>query len=186
MLYNLDAPLGDDWGRSRLTRSKNSSDSPCQAYVGAVYVTSTISFRRSKASVEITRRTDYAIRLLLELVRSGGGPVSVRTLATSQDVPYAFARGIQRDLAAAGLVETRRGASGGVVLARDPGDISLLDVVRATQVSTSCSVCTNDPTWCSRMGGCSVHRVWREADEMMGNYLAGQSLAGLTEQERDR
>jgi Rrf2 family protein len=135
--------------------------------------------------MEITRRTDYAIRILLELARSEGGPISVRTLATSQDVPYAFARGIQRDLVAAGLVQTRRGVSGGVVLARDPREISLLDVVRATQTSTSCSVCTNDPTWCSRMGGCVVHKVWRQADEMMGNYLAGQSLAGLVEQERE-
>ena len=134
--------------------------------------------------MDITRRTDYAIRILLELARSDGDPVSVRTLATTQEVPYAFARGIQRDLAAAELVQTRRGASGGVVLGRDPRDISLLDVVRATQTSDSCSVCTRDPTWCSRMGGCVVHRVWREADEMMGNYLSGQSLAGLVEQER--
>ena len=136
--------------------------------------------------MEITRRTDYAIRILMALARSGGGPVSVRVLAESQDVPYAFARGIQRDLAAAGLVESRRGAAGGAVLAREPGDITLLDVVHATQASSSCAVCTNDPTWCSRMNGCSVHRVWREADEMMAGYLGSKSLAGLIGQERGR
>jgi Rrf2 family protein len=134
--------------------------------------------------MEITRRTDYAIRILMELARSDGGPVSVRTLATSQEVPYAFARGIQRDLAAAGIVESRRGAAGGAVLARPASDISLLDVARATQTNTSCSVCTNDPTWCNRMGGCSVHRVWREADDMMTGYLGSKSLAGLIGQER--
>jgi Rrf2 family protein len=134
--------------------------------------------------MEITRRTDYAIRLLLELVRLGGGPVSVRKLAEVQEVPYAFARGIQRDLAAAGLVESRRGASGGVVLARSPEEITLYDVALATQQSVSCSVCTSDPTWCSRMGGCAVHRVWRDVDEMVGKYLKGQSLAGLLKQER--
>jgi Rrf2 family protein len=135
--------------------------------------------------MEITRRTDYAIRILLELTRSGGGPVSVKSLAASQGVPYAFARSIQRELAGAGLVETRRGATGGVVLARDPHAISLLDVVTATQASTSCSVCTKDPGWCSRMGGCAVHEVWRHVDEMVGKYLAGQSLAGLIGQERE-
>jgi len=136
--------------------------------------------------MEITRRTDYAIRILMELARSGGGPVSVRVLATSQDVPYAFARGIQRDLAAAGLVESRRGAAGGAVLTRSPEEITLLDVVHATQTNSSCSVCTNDPTWCNRMGGCSVHKVWREADEMMTGYLGTKSLAGLIGQERGR
>ena len=136
--------------------------------------------------MEITRRTDYAIRILMELARSDGGPVSVRTLATSQDVPYAFARGIQRDLTAAGLVESRRGAAGGAMLARSAEDITLLDVVHATQTNSSCSVCTNDPAWCNRMGGCAVHRVWREADEMMAKYLGTKSLAGLIEQERGR
>ena len=136
--------------------------------------------------MEITRRADYAIRLLMELARCGGGPVSVRALAESQDVPYAFARGIQRDLAAAGLVESRRGATGGVILARPASEITLLDVVKATQTCTSCSVCVNDPTWCKRMGGCTVHQVWREADEMISDYLGTKSLAGLIGLERGR
>jgi Rrf2 family protein len=135
--------------------------------------------------VEITRRTDYAIRMLLELARSGGGPKSVRSLASSQEVPYAFARGIQRDLTAAGIVESRRGASGGAVLARLPEDVTLLAVVRATQ-STSCAVCTSDEGWCDRMGDCVVHEVWKEADEMVSDYLGRKSLAGLINQERGR
>lgn len=136
--------------------------------------------------MEITRRTDYAIRMLLELARSGGGPVSVRKLADSQEVPYAFARGIQRDLSAAGLVSTLRGSSGGAVLAKAPAEITLLDVVRTMQGSVSCSVCAKDRTWCSRMGGCAVHRVWRDADEMMTRYLGSKSLTGLIEQEKGR
>jgi Rrf2 family protein len=101
-------------------------------------------------------------------------------------VPYAFARGIQRDLTAAGLLESRRGANGGAILTRPPEEITLLEVVGATQVSSSCSVCTSDPTWCDRMNGCPVHPVWREADEMMAGYLGSKSLAGLIGQERGR
>jgi Rrf2 family protein len=136
--------------------------------------------------MEITRRTDYAIRILLELARSGGGPLSVRLLAEKQDVPYAFARGIHRDLAAAGLVEARRGSAGGAMLARSPHEITLLDVLHATQGSASCAVCSRDMTWCKRVAGCVVHRVWREADEMMVRYLGSKSLTGLIEQERGR
>jgi Rrf2 family protein len=136
--------------------------------------------------MEITRRTDYAIRMLLELVRAGGGPVSVRKLADRQEVPYAFARGIQRELATAGIVSTLRGSAGGAVLARAASEITLLDVVSTMQGSVSCSVCGKDRTWCSRMGGCAVHRVWREADEMMTRYLGSKSLTGLIEQEKGR
>ena len=136
--------------------------------------------------MEVSRRTDYAIRILLELARSDGGPVSVRTLARRQDVPYAFARGIQRELVAAGLVESRRGAHGGIVLARPAETISLLDVVEAMQGAPSCSVCTSDPDWCDRMGDCAVHSVWSEADEMVSEYLGSKSLAGLIGSEGGR
>jgi Rrf2 family protein len=136
--------------------------------------------------VGVSRRTDYAIRILLELARSNGEPVSVRTLAETQDVPYAFARGIQRELVSAGLVESRRGAHGGIMLARSPDAISLLDVVQATQGAPSCSVCTSDPGWCQRMGDCAIHGVWSEVDRMVSEYLGSKSLAGLIGSEGGR
>jgi len=135
--------------------------------------------------VEITRRTDYAIRLLLELVRSGGGPVSVRELATRQCVPYAFARAVQRDLVAQGLLTTLRGAKGGAVLAIAPADLTLLRIVTAVQGEPSVSVCSTDPAWCSLSAGCSVHRVWRGADDMLRDYLGSKTLAGLYAEERN-
>ena len=136
--------------------------------------------------MEVSRRTDYAIRILLELARSDGEPVSVRALADTQDVPYAFARGIQRELVSAGLVESRRGAHGGIFLARPAERITLLDAVTAMQGAPSCSVCTSDPGWCRRVGGCTVHSVWNEADKMVSEYLGTKSLAGLIESEGGR
>jgi len=135
------------------------------------------------ASVEVTRRTDYAIRLLLELARIGGGPLSVRELSERQGVPYAFARGIQRELLGADLVTTRRGARGGIMLARHAAEITLLDIANAMQGDVSCSVCSRDPKWCDRMSNCEVHQVWREVDSIVGEYLATKSLAGLLEKE---
>jgi Rrf2 family protein len=137
-------------------------------------------------AVEVSRRTDYAIRILLELARSDGAPVSVRSLAETEDVPYAFARGIQRELVAAGLVESRQGAHGGIFLARPAEQISLHEVVEALQGAPSCSVCTSDPGWCKRVGGCAVHGVWAEADKMVSEYLGTKSLAGLIESEGGR
>ena len=133
--------------------------------------------------MEVTRRTDYAIRLLLELARNGGGPLSVRELAERQGVPYAFARGIQRELVHADLVVSRRGAQGGIALARPAAEITLFDIATATQGDVSCSVCSRDPKWCDRMSGCEVHEVWREVDSIVGEYLATKSLAGLLEKE---
>ena len=131
--------------------------------------------------MEVTRRTDYAIRILLELARVGGGPLSVRELAEGQGVPYAFARGIQRELVAAGLVDSRRGASGGITLARPADEVTLLGIANAMQGDVSCSVCSRDPKWCSRMSECEVHKVWREVDSRVSEVLGAKSLAGLLE-----
>ena len=129
--------------------------------------------------MEISRRTDYAIRMLLELAQSDGAPVSVRTLVDRQNVPYAFARGIQRDLANAGLVITKRGVTGGMVIARHPREITLLEVVEAMQGPIFSAVCTRDTEWCTVMQGCRVHGVWGHVDVMVREYLGGQDLAGL-------
>ena len=134
--------------------------------------------------MEITRRTDYSIRMLQELVRCGGGPVSVRELAERQHVPYAFARAVQRDLVGAGFITTVRGAKGGAVLARDADTITLYDVVTAMQGAPSVAVCAHDPAWCEFSGGCAVHTVWCEADEMLRAFLGSKTLAGLSVEER--
>jgi Rrf2 family protein len=134
--------------------------------------------------VDITRRTDYAIRMMMALAASAACPVSVRTLSEAQGVPYAFGRAVQRDLAAAGLVTTTRGASGGMCLSRNAEEISLLDIVQATQGLPSVAVCASDPAWCSRAGSCTVHAVWRGADAMLRDYLGSRTLGGLVHDER--
>jgi len=54
--------------------------------------------------MDVTRRTDYAIRLISALTESQGKPLSVREAAEAYSVPYAFARSIQHALVQAGLV----------------------------------------------------------------------------------
>ncbi|MBI5231897.1 MAG: Rrf2 family transcriptional regulator [Coriobacteriales bacterium] len=129
--------------------------------------------------MEITRRTDYAIRMLLELARDGGEPISVRALAEHQGVPYAFARAVQRDLVGAKLVKARRGAAGGITLARPAEEITLLDIVAGMQGDPSIATCAGDPQWCDRSHSCSMHRVWCGANDLIRDYLGGRTLASL-------
>lgn len=108
-----------------------------------------------------------------------GKPVSVRQLADEMEVPYAFARGIQRDLVTAGLATTRRGVAGGLMLSRRPRDITMLDVVEAMEGPVALNICTSDPEWCSRMGTCSAHRVWGEANKLLRDYLGSKTLEDM-------
>lgn len=86
--------------------------------------------------VDISAKTDYAIRALLMLAEqalvadSPSSPISVDTLARRQELPRKFLEAILGDLRRAGLVVSRRGPTGGYTLSRPADRISLGDVVR--------------------------------------------------------
>ena len=83
--------------------------------------------------VDISARTDYAIRAMLMLAQeaqSAGVPVSVDTLAHGQTLPRKFLETILGDLRRAGIVVSQRGSSGGYTLSRPAAQISLGDIFR--------------------------------------------------------
>lgn len=129
--------------------------------------------------MEISRKTDYALRMLAALVCDPSGVLSVRTAAKENGVPYSFARSIQHDLAVAGIVENARGASGGMRLAVDPHDVTLLQLVEAVQGPIVVSGCfgadgTDGP--CQRLGGCHFSPVWCNAERMLRKFFSSVTL----------
>ncbi|HEY8315269.1 MAG TPA: RrF2 family transcriptional regulator [Gaiellaceae bacterium] len=84
--------------------------------------------------MRITAKADYAVRAAVELAASGGaGPVKADQIAEAQGIPFNFLENILAELRRAGIVESRRGASGGYLLARPAADVSLADVIRAVE-----------------------------------------------------
>jgi Rrf2 family protein len=81
--------------------------------------------------VEISARSEYAVRALAELANAGGGPLTVADLAAAQDIPPRFLQNILLQLRQRSLVLSQRGAEGGYRLARAPADISVADILRA-------------------------------------------------------
>jgi len=130
--------------------------------------------------MEIKRRTDYAIRMLLTMAkRDNREPLSISQVSRSDQVPYQFARSIQHDLAQAGILTTTRGAHGGSRLAKPADQVSLFDIVRAMQGPLVFSPCEVDPTWCERFEYCSVHDVWKGLDESIRTQLEAVTLDEL-------
>ena len=80
-----------------------------------------------------TAKADYAVRAAVELASSGDGPVTAEHLAEAQRIPVNFLENILLDLRRAGIVESRRGAAGGYLLAKPAKEIVLADVVRAVE-----------------------------------------------------
>jgi Rrf2 family protein len=81
-----------------------------------------------------TAKADYAVRAAVELAAlSGKGPVKADQIAEAQSIPLNFLENILAELRRAGIVDSRRGASGGYLLAKPPEDVTLADVIRAVE-----------------------------------------------------
>ena len=86
--------------------------------------------------MQVSAKTDYALRAAAELARAaneGMEPVKGEWISESQGIPKKFMENILHDLKRAGVVRTRRGASGGYWLARPAEEIVLADVIRAVE-----------------------------------------------------
>ncbi len=110
--------------------------------------------------MHITREADYAVRCVLHLASNTGRAVSVGEVAKRKDVPRQFAAKILQKLTKAGIVRPRRGAGGGYTLARDPQDITLLDVYETASGPLALNICAANEKNCDRSPTCPVHPVW--------------------------
>jgi Rrf2 family protein len=80
--------------------------------------------------ISITTKSPYAIKALAELGRVGGtAPVPIGELARRRDIPVQFLEQLFAVLRRAGILRSQRGVKGGYSFARDPSDVTVLDIV---------------------------------------------------------
>ena len=132
--------------------------------------------------LQLTRKTDYGIRLMLEVGAHGNGGMSTAEVARRQHIPYQFLRKVVRPLVAEGLLTSRRGASGGLSLARPAESITALDIVRAFG-SPALNECTIDPPECDRRALCAGYGVWLEAQSSIERVLRATRLSDMVQRQ---
>ena len=79
--------------------------------------------------ISITTKSPYALQALAELGRSGDAPVPIGELARRRDIPVQFLEQLFAVLRRAGLLKSQRGVKGGYSFAREPSEITVLEVV---------------------------------------------------------
>jgi len=95
--------------------------------------------------MQITRQADYAVRAVLYLTRLGTEQrAATSQIAQEQHIPPSFLAKIVSQLSVAGILQTSRGARGGVSLARSPESISILEVVEAIDGPILLNECVAD------------------------------------------
>jgi Rrf2 family protein len=130
-----------------------------------------------------SRNCQDAMRIMERLAAAElgrrGSVRSLETLAKETGMAMPTITQVVSFLGLAGLVAERRSPPG-VRLARPVSDISLLDVVRATDGAGLMRRCLMGLPECSDSAPCSVHPVWKKTRELLERHLDGQSIADLT------
>jgi Rrf2 family protein len=121
--------------------------------------------------MQITRQTDYATRCVLHLARMKERVLVVDDIAIVMDIPKSFLAKILQRLTKAGIVKSSRGIKGGFQLAKNPRQISLLDVIEAIQGPAGMNRCAINKDTCKFSNTCTVHPIWVELRRKVEQHL---------------
>ena len=134
--------------------------------------------------MQITRETDYAIRCVYHLSGKIGAVTMVDEISREMGIPKSFLAKILQKLSKAAIVKSYRGVKGGFEIARDPAEITLLDVIEAVQGPVAMNICALDDALCGFSSNCSIHPVWVEVRKEVEKLLREKNFSSLRLQER--
>jgi Rrf2 family transcriptional regulator, cysteine metabolism repressor len=133
--------------------------------------------------MRFSNREQYGLRAMVEFARRyGSGPVSLGDIALSQDISLSYLEQIVIPLRKAGLLSSRRGASGGYCLVAPPVEVTAGDVIRALEgplVPVRCVTVAGSAACCEREGSCAARTVWRKVADRLEEALDSTTLADL-------
>jgi len=120
----------------------------------------------------ITSKSPYAVRALAELARTGSaGPVPIGEIARRREIPVQFLEGLFATLRRAGILQSQRGVKGGYSFARQPEDVTVLDVVEALEGRLGADQSTDTAD------------VWTEAIDALRLKLQAITIAEVAQRE---
>jgi Rrf2 family protein len=139
--------------------------------------------------VRITTLAEYGVICALHLAkRAGEGPVTGRDVAARERLPVDYVEQILIRMRRAGIVKSTRGAHGGYSLARPAEDVSVRDVIAASELQTFDLHCVTHPVEeerCSASHTCSIRPVWIMLQQKIDDVLERVRLSDLLHEESE-
>ncbi|MEJ2108772.1 MAG: Rrf2 family transcriptional regulator [Acidobacteriota bacterium] len=118
--------------------------------------------------MKISYKSDYALKAVLDLALcyDDRQPVSIHDTAKRIDAPVKFLEQIFSRLKTHGIIESRRGSSGGYLLAKPPEKITVGDIIRLIEGPTEPISCVKqDYTGCNEIHTCVFRDIWKDIHE---------------------
>ena len=136
--------------------------------------------------MRINTRACYAIRLMADVAKhSGDGrPVSLKDVALRQRLPKLYLSQLTMPLRNSALLKSVWGNKGGFLLARPPGDITLLDIVETVDGPVGVMDCVLDPNTCDKVKSCDCFSTFCAINKEIVDTLKRVTLGDVVAREQ--
>ena len=140
--------------------------------------------------MKLSQRGHYALRALIVLgLNYSDSVVRIQTISAAQNIPKRFLEQILNDLKAAGILESRRGITGGYRLRRPPEEISLAEVVRLIEGPLAPVSCVSERFYercsCPNEEKCGIRSIMKEVRDAIVKVLETVTVAQLCDRVRE-
>ncbi len=132
--------------------------------------------------MHLSTRGHYGLLAMFDLAEHyGSGPISLKTVAERQNISDNYLEQLIAVLRKAGLVRSVRGAQGGYILAREPGSITVGDIIRAMEGPIAPVDCVSEvePAECDQAESCITRLVWTRVRDKLTEVMDSISLADM-------
>ena len=140
--------------------------------------------------MKISTKGRYALRLMLDIALCAEArpavPVPLRDVARRQDISEKYLEQIVTPLSRAGLVRSVRGAGGGYLLTRDPGDYTVGQILRPLEGDLAPVDCVGGGVCCERAEKCVTMEVWAKIEAAVSSVVDHITLADLVRRSHER
>lgn len=124
------------------------------------------------------------MRFMIDVAQNqDDGCVSMKDIAERQGISKKYLEQVVTPLVNAGLLSVTRGPLGGYRLSRAAQDITLADIVGASEDGLELLTCTLAGEACERADDCLSRRIWGGLQNAITSYLEGQTLANVALQQ---
>lgn len=131
--------------------------------------------------LRLSKLTDYGTVIMTHMARQPARVYSAAELAAAVGVAVPTAGKILKTLARGKLVRSLRGARGGYLLARPPGEISIAEVIDALEGPVGVTECSAATGLCAQEASCSLRGNWQRVNEVVRRALGRFTLADMAQ-----
>ncbi|WP_024850739.1 Rrf2 family transcriptional regulator [Hydrogenovibrio kuenenii] len=131
--------------------------------------------------MKLTSKGRYAVTAMLDIaINQSKGPITLAMISERQDISLSYLEQIFAKLKKSDLVLSARGPGGGYRLSRNPGEISVSEVIAAVNEDLEARKCKGKEN-CKGGEECLSHELWSDLSEMIEQFLENITLEKIIE-----